>query len=60
MPSSVALLPNTVRCVLMNVLCRIAGIDRAITEMRADCLYLAGKRCTNLAEETQWRELINM
>ena len=29
----------------MNTLCRNAGIACAFTEMRADCLYLAGKGC---------------
>ena len=31
-------------CLLMDALCHIAGIGCIITEMRADCLYLAGKR----------------
>ena len=46
MPSSVALLLNTESvhlCLSMNGLCRAAGIDCTITEMHADCLYLAGK-----------------
>ena len=29
----------------MNALCRIAEIGCTIPEIRADCLYLAGKRC---------------
>ena len=29
----------------MNALCRIVEIGCTISEIRADCLYLAGKRC---------------
>ena len=32
-------------CLPMNALYRIAGMNCTITEMRADRLYLAGKRC---------------
>ena len=32
-------------CLATNNLCRAAENRCTITEMRADCLYLAGKRC---------------
>ena len=31
-------------CLTTNAICRTAEIGALITEMRADCLYLAGKR----------------
>ena len=32
---------------LMNALCRVVVIGCTISEIRADCLYLAGRSCSN-------------
>ena len=34
-------------CLPMNALCRIVEIGCTISQIRADCLYLAGKGCSS-------------
>ena len=48
-------------CLPMNALCRIVEIGCTISEIRADCLYLAGKRCipeyiTSIIPESRQQE----